>query len=306
MQHWYNIESISKTEIIQIRKQQALCCLRIFLMFVILLMETIILNDLSIGYHSRKEQRVVASGITASLFSDELTCLIGANGVGKSTLLRTLAGFQKPLVGDIAIHDVAPLSEITPHELAKIVGIVLTTKPDITAMRVEEVVGMGRSPYTGFWGVQSQSDRKVVDEAIEWVGIGQLRHRYFHTLSDGERQKVMIARVLAQQTRVVLLDEPTAFLDYPSKVEMFVLLRKLAHQLHKTIFLSTHDLELALQLTDKLWLMEKEKSEKACSPSRLYVGTPRQLADEGVLSRFIDREGIHLDPQTLRISVTKE
>ena len=177
------------------------------------------------------------------------------------------------------------------------IGIVLTEKPDVRNMTVEELVGMGRSPYTGFWGVLTAEDHRIVAEAVGMVGIEPLQGRMIHTLSDGERQKVMIAKALAQQTPVIYLDEPTAFLDYPSKVEMMQLLRRLAHDQQKTIFLSTHDVELALQLADRLWLME---------PGGLTVGTPRELADEGALSRFVERDGIVFDRDSLTLIVSKK
>jgi iron complex transport system ATP-binding protein len=153
---------------------------------------------------------------------------------------------------------------------------------------------MGRSPYTGFWGTLTAADRQRVSEAIGMVGIGSLSGRMIHTLSDGERQKVMIAKALAQQTPIIYLDEPTAFLDFPSKVEMMQLLRQLAKTAQKTIFLSTHDFELALQVADRLWLMEKEM---------LYVGTPRELAQSGALARYVERPGISFDAQTLTVRV---
>jgi iron complex transport system ATP-binding protein len=163
-------------------------------------------------------------------------------------------------------------------------------------MTIEELVGMGRSPYTGFWGTLDDEDKKIVGEAIQLVGIENLQGRMVHTLSDGERQKVMIAKALAQQTPIIYLDEPTAFLDFPSKVETMQLLRRLALEEQKTIFLSTHDVELSLQLADKIWLME---------PGHLSVGTPRQLADEGALSRFIEHDGITFDKESLTIHITK-
>ena len=181
-------------------------------------------------------------------------------------------------------------------ELSRLIGIVLTEKPDVRNMTTEDLVGMGRSPYTGFWGTLTADDRQIAAEAIGMVGIESLRGRMIHTLSDGERQKVMIAKTLAQQTPIIYLDEPTAFLDYPSKVEMMQLLRRLAHEQQKTIFLSTHDVELALQLADRLWLME---------PNQLSVGTPRQLADDGTLSRFIERDGIVFERDSLTIRIKK-
>lgn len=266
---------------------------------------TIILKNLSIGYRSKHQLRTVASAINAQLASGKLTCLIGPNGVGKSTLLRTLAGFQPSLDGDILLSSSSNLSisqnyhsksisDFSPRELAKEISVVLTSKPDVTHLTVAEVVGIGRSPYTGFWGTLSTADEQIVEKALQQVGISHLSSRNIQELSDGERQKVMIAKALAQQTSLIILDEPTAFLDFPSKVEMLQMLHRLAHEQHKTILLSTHDVELALQLSDQLWLME---------PNHLSVGTPRELAADGSLSRFIERDGIRFDKAHLKIEI---
>lgn len=260
--------------------------------------ETIILEELSIGYQGKKQNRVVAEGINASLYDSELTCLIGANGVGKSTLLRTLSAFQPPLSGKIILQGKS-LYDYSSHELARKIGVVLTVKPDVDNLTIQEVVGLGRSPYTGFWGKLSDDDKQIVDEAIHQANIDHLRDRMVQTLSDGERQKVMIAKALAQQTPIIFLDEPTAFLDFPSKVDTLQMLRRLAHELHKTIFLSTHDVELAFQLADKLWVMEN-KSE---NNQQISIGTPRELADNGTLTRFVERKGIAFDKDLLTINV---
>lgn len=179
------------------------------------------------------------------------------------------------------------------------IGVVLTEKPDIRNMSVRELVALGRSPYTGFWGTLHNEDWQVVDEAIDAVRISVLRDRMVHTLSDGERQKVMIAKALAQQTPIIFLDEPTAFLDFPSKVEMMQLLRRLARETQKTIFLSTHDFELALQVADRLWLMETLQNDNR----KLNVGTPQELAQSGALARYVERPGICFDPETLTVRV---
>ncbi len=269
--------------------------------------ETITLQDLSIGYRIKnRDTRVVASAISACVKRGELTCLLGANGVGKSTLLRTLSAFQPKLGGSIFIKAedgkaAREISEFTDKELSHVIGVVLTEKPDIRNMSVRELVALGRSPYTGFWGTLHDDDWDVVDEAIEAVRIGNLANRMIHTLSDGERQKVMIAKALAQQTPVIYLDEPTAFLDFPSKVEMMLLLRRLARENDKTIFLSTHDFELALQVADTLWLMEKHGDEQPA----LHIGTPQQLASNGALARYVERPGITFDPKNLSVTVAK-
>ena len=247
------------------------------------------------GYRGKHGARIVSEHITASLQAGELTCLLGPNGAGKSTLLRTLAAFQPPLGGTLML-DGRPLDSFTPLELAMRIGVVLTERPEINGMCVREMVAMGRSPYTGFWGVLKAEDEAAIDEAIAQVGIPTLCHRQVDALSDGERQKVMIAKALAQETPIIFLDEPTAFLDYPSKVDVLLLLRCLARKMQKTVFLSTHDIELAMQTADRLWLMGRDSHD-------LVIGTPRELADNGSLSRFFSSPDISFDAETLRFSV---
>ena len=238
---------------------------------------TIRLADLAIGYTTRHSVKTVCTGITETIFCGELTCLIGENGAGKSTLLRTLSGFLPPISGEITILD-KPLHVYKEKELATVIGVVLTEKSNLQNMTVEELVGMGRSPYTGFWGRLSAEDRAKVGKALEMVGITGLRDRMVQTLSDGERQKVMISKALSQETPIIFLDEPTAFLDYPSKVEILRLLGRLSRDFGKTIFLSTHDLELALRVADRVWLMSK--------PGRLQTGSPENLVIDPETGRF--------------------
>lgn len=252
------------------------------------------IDNLSIGYRVKGGNKTVAEGLTVSLPEGRLTCLIGYNGAGKSTLLRTLAGFQPKLGGNIYIGG-REISDYSGRELSRTVSVVLTSKPDVMNMTVREIVALGRTPYTGYWGTLGDEDRRIVDDSMRQVGIDRLAERMSGTLSDGERQKMMIAKALAQQTPLIILDEPTAFLDYPSKVETMLLLVRLCRETGKTIFMSTHDLELALQTADMLWLM---------TPGRgIHTGTPHQLADSGDLSEFIERSGIVFHRDTLRITV---
>jgi len=277
--------------------------------------ETIQLKDLSIGYQTKHSVKTVAAGINGAIRSGELTCLLGANGVGKSTLLRTLAAFQPAISGEILISRKdeggtrKEISSLSDKELSKLVGVVLTEKPDVRNMSVRELVSLGRSPYTGFWGTYTDEDLRIVDESIEMVGIKELTRRPVHTLSDGERQKVMIAKALAQQTPVIFLDEPTAFLDYPSKVEVLQLLRRISREAEKTIFLSTHDVELALQLADTIWLMRRQesgdRSQETGVEGPVTIGSPEELAASGDLGRFIERQNIVFDKETLTIRVVK-
>lgn len=253
------------------------------------------LNDLSIGYRSKQNARVVAEHVTAGIQRGCLTCLLGENGVGKSTLLKTLSAFLPKLGGSIQIEG-RELDDYREDELARTIGIVLTEKPDVQQMTVMELVAMGRAPYTGFWGRLSEDDRKACDEAVSMIGIDHLKERLVQTLSDGERQKVMIAKALAQQTPIIYLDEPTAFLDYPSKVDMLLLLSRISCEAQKTVFLSTHDLELALQVADTVWLMTHKDG--------IQIGTPHELAQRGVLSQFIERsKEISFDKETLSVHV---
>lgn len=264
---------------------------------------SIICDHLTIGYKTKRTgPRKVATAINAEIQAERLTTLIGANGIGKSTLLRTLSAFQSPLSGDVYIQGKS-LKHHTGRELSRLIGVVLTERPSLQNMTVRELVGLGRSPYTGFWGKLTENDEKIVTRAINDVGIEALQHRIIQTLSDGERQKVMIAKALAQETPVILLDEPTAFLDYPSKVEVMQLLHRLTRQARKTIFLSTHDIELALQLSDTLWLMNKEENDDttAQTTTRLTIGTPTELAQSDALTTFIERKGIKFDRERLSI-----
>lgn len=211
------------------------------------------LSQLSVGYTL---SHPVISDINLELRSGQLACLIGENGIGKSTLLKTLTGFLPKLKGSLLLGN-RDIESFSQRELARQVSIVVTQKPDVQNLTIEEIIGLGRSPYTGFFGRLRAEDRKVVDDAIATMGIEKLRGRMIQTLSDGERQKVMIAKALAQETPIILLDEPTAFLDFPSKAETFQSLQRMAHERDKLILLSTHDLELAVRFADSLLEVKK-------------------------------------------------
>ena len=236
----------------------------------------LILQDLSIGYKCGHSKHVVASGINAHIPRGTVTCLVGSNGAGKSTLLRTLSTFLPKLDGKIILNG-RDTDSYTSHELAQTISVVLTERPDVQNMTVRENVTLGRNPYTDFWGRLRPEDNAKIDLAIQAVGIESLSQRMTGTLSDGERQKVMIAKALAQETPVIFLDEPTAFLDYPSKVEMMQQLCKLAHECTKTIFLSTHDLEQSLPLADQIWLMRTGKPLKTGTPDTWHIDGTQEM-----------------------------
>ena len=254
-------------------------------MITFVLMETIQLIDLSIGYRiKRGTTKMVMETLNATIFSGQLTCLIGANGVGKSTLLRTITAFQPVIGGKILLYG-NDINSLSIKQMSKLVSVVLTDKPDVLNITVNELIGLGRSPYTGFWGTLSKHDQEVVENAMQMVGIVALKDSPIHSLSDGEKQKVMIAKALAQETPIIILDEPTAFLDYPSKVDVMQLLKRLAHELDKTIFLSTHDLELALQMADTIWLLDKQNG--------LTTGTAKELNAQGLIRKFVNKDDIY-------------
>lgn len=229
-------------------------------------MNTLKISNLSIGYKSKE----IASDLNAKLESGKLTCLVGRNGIGKSTLLRTLAGFQPSLGGEMMLGD-RLLAVMDMRQKARHISVVLTGRPELQQMTVYDIVSMGRSPYTDMWGKMRDEDNAIVEACIRQVGIESLATRNIETLSDGECQKVMIAKALAQQTPIILLDEPTAFLDYPSKAETMRLLKQIAIENHAALLLSTHDMEMAIRMADQFWVMTTDH--------RLITGTPSELDD---------------------------
>ncbi|MDE5786577.1 MAG: ABC transporter ATP-binding protein, partial [Duncaniella sp.] len=206
-----------------------------------------------------------------------------------STLIKTVSGNIPPLAGSLEIMG-KDIADYTPASLATRLSVVLTERFESTHLTVRDLVGLGRSPYTGFFGRLSESDRRIVDDAIAMVGIGSLASRTVATLSDGERQKAMIARALAQQTPVIFLDAPTAFLDYPGKVDIMMLLRSLCHDEGKSVLLSTHDLELALLLADRLWLLNRSDG--------LIAGSPEDLILEGRIGEYFSGKNLRFDQLT--------
>ena len=215
-------------------------------------------KDLCIGYRTGKKEKIVHKHLNFELQTGELTCLLGANGAGKSTLLRTLSASQASLGGELLMLD-KPLNEYTEKERSRTIGVVLTDKTFAGGLSVYELIALGRQPHTGFFGRLNKDDRRIIEEAMENVGIAHKAKSYTAELSDGERQKVMIAKALVQECPLILLDEPTAFLDVVSRIEIMHLLHRLASEQQKAILLSTHDIEQALVLSDRLWLLSREK-----------------------------------------------
>lgn len=217
-------------------------------------MEVLKTKDLHIGY----KDKVILPPINVSLEEGSLIALIGPNGAGKSTLFKTLTAHIKAIGGSVELMG-KELSEYSAKEKAMLIGLVLTERPDDMFLKVYDVVASGRCPYTNFFGKIEKEDENIIQESLDIVGVNQLKDRYFNTLSDGEKQKVMIAKTLAQNTPIIFMDEPTAFIDYPSKIELFSLMKMLTKERNKTIIFSSHDLELLLRYTDDIWLISKGK-----------------------------------------------
>lgn len=255
-------------------------------------------HDLSIGYcPTRQTPRLVVDHISVSLHRGEFVCLLGPNGAGKSTLIRTLVGMQRPLGGAVKLMD-KDVTSLSAQERARLLSVVLTDRVDVGMLSVRDLVALGRYPYTDWTGRLTADDEAVIDWAIGVAQAKTLVHRHVGDLSDGERQKVMIARALAQQPQMLVLDEPTAFLDLPRRVEMMSLLQHLAHTTNKAILLSTHDLDLALRSADRIWLLP--------NGGPLQVGAPEDLILNGAFERAFQSDGVHFDADTGAFQIQKQ
>ena len=247
----------------------------------------IALDALSVGYRSgRRSSRTVLAGVSARAAAGELTVLVGPNGTGKSTLLHTVAGLLPPLAGSVSL-DGADLAALPPAERARRLAVVLTERVEPGLLSVEDLVALGRHPHTGPTGALRAADRAVVAAAVEAAGAGQLAGRRVAELSDGERQRVLVARALAQEPAVLLLDEPTAFLDVSARVGLLGLLRRLARDDGLCVLVSTHDLEPALRVADQVWLLDRD--------GRLRTGPPEALVACGAVGEVFDAPGLAFD-----------
>jgi iron complex transport system ATP-binding protein len=233
-------------------------------------------HNLSIGYSKKGKTDVIQSGLDLQLRAGELVCLIGPNGSGKSTLLRTLTGLQKSLEGKTLI-DGKDITLIKQHEKALKLALVLTERVDIENTTVYNLVSLGRHPHSDWWGNVTDQEDAIIREAITMVHMDHKMHQNINELSDGERQRAMIAKALAQDTAIIMLDEPTAHLDLPNRVEIMLLLHRLAHKTQKAILLSTHELDLALQAADKIWLISTDHG--------VECGVPEDLVFNGSFNR---------------------
>ncbi len=247
-------------------------------------------RDLTIGYRrAGKILKAVGRDLNLFLKSGELVALLGPNGSGKSTLLRTLARLQKPLSGTISLFD-KPINQISAAELSRIISVVLTGKPAVNFMSVYKMVSLGRIPYTGRWGGLDSTDKREIEWSLKAMNVWQFRNRQLDELSDGEKQKVMISRALAQKPRIMILDEPTAFLDINHKHETLRLLRDLAFDQKITILLSSHDFDIVTRIADRIWMMNRNGT--------IQSGAPEDLFLSGGFESVFGKKGFRFDPKT--------
>ena len=242
------------------------------------------ISGLTIGYN----KSTVVKEISASFNSGELICLIGRNGEGKSTLIKTLCKLLPPISGSILIND-NNLFKLNDKEFANLISVVLTSKISITNISVKEFIAFGRYPYTNWLGKLNKDDEEQINAAIEMCGISHLIDRDFSSLSDGEKQKVNISRAIAQHTPIIILDEPTAHLDLVNNVEIFKLLKELTHKYGKTIIFSTHYIEFALQLADKIGLIDD---------GSFFCNTPKNIIESKKIDQLFDKKSVKFNATT--------
>lgn len=255
------------------------------------------LQDLTIGYRKGNFQLKILENLNATLYRGELVCLVGENGVGKSTLLRTISGVQLPLSGNVLIKG-RPLGEISSMELARTISLVLTDRIYAGNLSVKELVALGRYPYTNWLGNLGKEDQQKIEWALEITGTQYLEDQLISELSDGQFQKTLIARALAQDSDMIILDEPTAHLDLVNKIIILKLLKDLASNTGKSILMATHELELSLQIADIIWM--------AYNKDRMVSGTPEDLILNGSFSKMINHDAIHFDDLHGRFKIKNE
>ena len=251
-------------------------------------------SNLNIGYKTKKETVTIAENLNLNLTSGKLISLIGANGIGKSTLLRTMTGIQKPLSGNVFLND-KDINNYHPLDLAQNLSLVLTEKLPPSNLTVFELVALGRQPYTNWIGTLTPTDIEKVEEAMQLTQIEHLTTKRHYEISDGQLQNVLIARALAQDTPLIILDEPTTHLDLLHKVSLFRLLKKLTQETQKCILFSTHDIDLAIQLSDEMIIM---------TPEMVVQDEPCNLISKGSFDTLFKDEHIVFDAEKGKFVIT--
>ena len=247
-------------------------------------------KDLTIGYANSQKHSSLYQSLNFELKAGELTTIMGVNGAGKSTLIKTICGIIPPISGDIYINE-NNISKFNRVDISKHIGIVLTERVADGGLTGWDVVSLGRYNYTGFFGKISEEDKRIIEQSMQSVGILDLSTKQIANMSDGERQKVMIAKSLCQQSEIIILDEPTAFLDIRSRIETMQLLRDCAKKQNKAILISSHDLEQSIQYSDNLWVMAKNEG--------LYCNTTEDAIISGVIEKIVGNDSnLYMDYKT--------
>lgn len=242
------------------------------------------LKKLSCGY--AQDNKTIIDNFQQEVPEGSYICVIGRNGAGKSTLLRTLSGLQTPLSGE-ALIDAKSVHEMAPRTRAKTVSIVTTERVSAPGLTVQDVIELGRQPYTGWNSKLTVDDRQLISQIMDLMNITQFLGKPFAALSDGERQRVMISRALVQNSKIMIMDEITAFLDLPGRVEVMALLREHAHKARKIILLSSHDLELSLELADQVWIVNK---------GNVATGTAENSNIKQAIAQAFNSDNVKFDP----------
>lgn len=245
-------------------------------------------KGLSLGYLHKNTKKEILHGLDFQLFRGELTCLLGPNGVGKSTLIKAILGHISPWQGQILLEG-KPIQTFNPEQLAKQISVVLTDPVFPGNMTVGQLVALGRTPHTGWMGKLAQTDREIVEKALFDTKTESIRDERLSEISDGQRQKAMVARALAQDGQLIILDEPTAHLDLENRLELMHLLRGIARDQGKAVLVVTHDLDIALETADRFWLMGRER--------KLATGLPEDLILSGEINRLLPGDKFHFSPE---------
>ena len=260
--------------------------------------ENIILRteNLAIGYQQKKDSKIIASNINLEIEKGKLVTILGKNGIGKSTLLRTLSKVQTPISGDIFIHQ-KKLNELTEKELSTQLSLVLTERLPESQLTVYELIALGRQPYTNWMDKLSAKDIEKVETAIHQTEIEHLKNNRFYELSDGQLQRVLIARALAQDTEIIILDEPTAHLDMHHTIKIFSLLQKLVAETQKTVLISSHEVNLSIQLADEIILITEDS---------FHCGTPQKLIEKDAFDTLFPKDLINFNKELQQFVISKK
>ena len=258
-------------------------------------MENILLHteNLDIGYRTKRSEKPLAKDLNITLETKNFTCLIGRNGIGKSTLLRTISGLHPPLKGHVIMNK-QNVHNLSVSKRAAFISLVLTERVSSGNLTVRELIALGRQPYTNWIGILSDTDKQIIERSIEQTRLENISGQQCDTLSDGQMQRVMIARALAQDTPLIILDEPTAHLDIQHKVEIFRLLKQLACESGKSILVSTHEIHFALEMADNLWIL----TEKG-----IQTGSPEKMIRENVIGSIFQDDIIRFDAEKKRFQI---